>query len=533
MPFLSIILNNFEEMNGKHVLSKSLFLSGLQCRKKIWLLVHDPKLAVPVSGLRQRLMDQGLEVGILARRHYKKGILIDEPSYMPERAIIETQSALAAGAQIVFEGAFQADGIFVRADILMLRSDTTKYDIIEVKSSTRAKEEHIPDLAVQKYVAQAAGLNIGSCCLMHINTKCVWPDTAALFITDDMSEEVENYVQTVPAAASQFKEVIHSTKVPDIQIGMHCLWPYECAFKSFCWRDTPDFSILNLKKLSFEGKSELVQHGHLTLSSIPSDFPLSPTDREQIDFFSLNVPEIDWTGIAKEIETLEFPLYFLDFETDSQAIPRFEGTHPYEQIPFQYSLHIMSDRPLPDVFNALGVDMLAECGALNLLHKEYLHLDSTDPRPALAERLLEDIGETGTIIAYYAPFEKRVIKRLSEIQKQNFIRLQSLLKRFWDPLPVLRAYYLHPAFYGSYSLKSVLPVVAPGMSYDKLDVRDGVEAQVAWARMKSSKDKQERMKLEVDLKRYCGQDTLAMVKLYIHFMIGTIEGGNHAGSRVT
>ena len=504
-------------------LSKSLFLSALQCRKKVWLLVHDPELAVPASGARQRLMVQGMEVGSLARRRYEKGILIDVPSYNPERAIIETQNALAAGAEVVFEGAFQADGIFVRVDILILRNENSKYDIIEVKSSTRVKEEHIPDLAVQQYVAQAAGLDIGNCSLMHINKECVWPDAAALFITDDITEEVENYVQTVPAAAAQFKEVIHSAEVPEIQIGMHCFRPYECGFKSFCWRDVPDFSIFSLKKLSFEGKSELVQSGHLSLSSVPSDFPLPPADREQIDFFIRNVPEIEWIEIKREIEKLEFPLYFLDFETDNPAIPKFEGAHPYEQIPFQYSLHIMRDRPLPGVFS----------GPLNLLHKEYLHLNGTDPRPALAERLLEDIGETGTIIAYYAPFEKRVINRLSELQKQNFTKLQSLLERFWDPLPVLRAHYRHPAFRGSYSLKTVLPVVAPEMSYDNLEVRDGVEAQVAWAKMISSKDRQERTKLEVDLKRYCGQDTLAMVKLYIHFLVGNIEGGNHAGSLVT
>ena len=189
------------------------------------------------------------------------------------------------------------------------------------------------------------------------------------------------------------------------------------------------------------------------------------------------------------------PLYFFDFETISYAVPVFDGTAPYQQAPFQYSCHV-----------------LQEDGTLT--HHEYLHTEPGDPRPALLEALLGDIGPTGQLIVYYAPFEKGILQGLAQAFPEHGSRLQDMIDRLWDQLLVFKKHYRHYAFGKSNSLKSVLPVVVTGLSYEGMAISNGLLAQVAWEEMIATADDAQKQQLADDLLKYCHLDTLAMVEIH-------------------
>ena len=478
-------------------LTKSTYLAGLQCEKKLWLLSNDSDGGAEMSLGRQRTIDNGQIVGEAARECFPGGYLVSAPHTDPELALSQTEAAIAAGNTVLFEAAFCHREIFVRVDIL--RSSTSDdgvvgWDIIEVKSTSRVKDEHLPDLALQRYVLEGAGIAVKACFLMHINSGCLWPDRESLFETEDLTERLAPVLAAVEENASQLQEVAGASRAPDSPIGNHCRRPHDCQFKDSCWSHVPVPSVFTLR-MPPQDRDELLEGGILDLGDIPTEMPLAPPLRSQVEMYLTGRPEIDWPAVADMLGELEYPIYFLDFETDNPPIPRFDNVHPYEQVPFQYSLHIL---------DAEG----------ELRHREYLHTDSSDPRSKLAQALVSDLGTEGSIVAYYATFEIRVIQGLAERFTDLELDLMALIGRFWDLLEVFKRHYRHPAFLGSNSLKSVLPVLVPSMSYSDLDVPDGIAAQVTWERLVDSRDDEDRRRLTEGLLVYCRQDTLAMVEIY-------------------
>jgi hypothetical protein len=480
-------------------LSKSKFLVGTQCPKRLWLEGHRRDLMPPSSQAQERVFSAGHEVGRLARERFPAGILIEEDPLRWRDAVVATKAELDSGAQVLFEPCFFYADTISRADI-MVRNTDGSFDLIEVKSNTGTKAVHVLDLAVQTFVYEGCGLRIRKACLMHLNSACRYPDLSELFTTADLSTEVRAYLPEVPGTIAALKTTLAMDEEPIVRLGSRCANPYECGFFGYCrklWK-LPDPSVFDIPHLGAEKRDELIERDILSLEAVPPDAELGSQGERFLRLYRTGAKEIDLESIRRWLDALRFPLYFLDFETDAPAVPRLPGLGPFGSIPFQFSLHIIHQDGRVD--EAEG----------------FLHEDPSDPRSAIAHALLEQISPEGSIIAYNASFEKRVIGQLAEFLPDLNPALGSVHTRFADLLDVFRKYYIDPAFKGSNSIKAVLPVICPELSYAVLDVHNGEDAQVAWSRLIACDDAEERRALAAALRSYCGLDTLAMVKLYEH-----------------
>jgi len=474
-------------------LSKSKYLSGLQCQKRLWLEIHHPELAPPPPPSQQRIFDQGTLVGELAREQFPGGVLIEAKYNEIPLALEQTREALNQGTEFIFEGCFIYKDVLVRPDV-MKQTKNGGWCLIEVKSSTTVKEENIHDVAVQTWVLRGCGQDVERMYLMHIDRECVYPDLSNLFKSEDITGPATELLPNIPDKVEEYKSMLRGPE-PDIAIGSHCSKPYECPFSEYCWKHVPKYSIFTIPNLRWPAKERLLEENCLDIADLPPGFHLSDPQLKYVESLEKKKPVIDWDGIRAELNALEYPLYFLDFETDGPAIPRFDGMHPYEQFPFQYSCHILHSD-----------------GRLD--HREYLHETLSDPRNPLLESLIETLGSKGTIIAYNAGFEKMILNKLAEWFPEYEQDIRLIIGRVLDQLIIFKKYYTDYRFKGSNSLKSVLPVLVPGMNYESLEVSNGTEAQVTWNEMIQLPPGAEKDTLIKDLLTYCGQDTLAMVEIH-------------------
>jgi hypothetical protein len=472
-------------------LTKSKYLSGLQCHKRLWYEKNYPGRAAAISRSQQRIFDQGREVGVLARDHFPGGMLIDATG--PVESVEQTKEAIRRGISCIFEASFIFNGIWVRCDIL--QRDSNSWRIIEVKASTKVKEEYLPDLAVQKHVLTGRGVPISGTQLMHINRECVYPDLSNLFIIEDVTDQVDQLMGNVPNYIETFKTILDGDVEPKVLIGTQCDKPNPCPFKVYCWESVPERSIFTIPNLRKNKKTELVERGIFSLYDIPADFPLTQKQRAYVNSVLDDQSDIDNEAIKRQLSDLEDPIHFFDFETYNPAVPRFKGLGPYQQFPFQYSCHILQ----PD-----GV----------VTHHEYLHTDTTDPRLPLVESLLDHISNVGSVIVYSASFERTILEGLAQSFPEHSVALQSIISRLWDQMVIFRNHYKHPGFGGSKSLKDVLPVLVPSLSYQNLDIQEGEYAQAVWDLMINTTSEEEKSERIRHLKEYCEMDTRAMVEIH-------------------
>jgi len=475
-------------------LSKSKYLSGLQCQKRLWLEVNDPDKATPLSEGQKLIFDRGTEVGILARERFPGGILIELDLSNLANSVAETRKAIEEGETLIFEGTFYHNDTIAIADILKKNNDAS-WDLIEVKSTTEVKAVHIPDLALQRYVLEGSGLKIGKTLLMHISKECEYPDLSNLFMIDDLTSEVNHQIQLLPSDLDAFKTIIAQKTEPKIPIGPQCKQPYECPFKEYCWNKYGRTAVFDIPRLSYTKQTELRAMDILTIDQLPVDYPLSESQRSYVERILNHRIEIDREQIHEKLSQLEYPLYFIDFETDNPPIPWIDGMRPYQHFPFQYSCHVMH-----------------ESGDLE--HFEYLHTDDGHPGPLISESLARVVGKEGSVIAYSARFEGEILNTLANRFPKFSNELNSIAHRLWDQLDIFRDYYKHYAFGNSNSLKNVLPIIVPELSYHNLAVKQGEEAQLVWNKMRRLKYGPEKEKLIRDLKAYCKLDTLAMVEIH-------------------
>mgnify|MGYP001608237043 CR=1 FL=1 len=485
------------------LLSKSQYTRGLQCVKSLFLYRHHRDLQDPITPAQQQIFDQGTEVGILARQLFPGGVLIEADHMHPEDALAATRAAIAGGAKVLYEAAAVHDGVLVRADIIV--NEGGSWSLYEIKSTSEVKDVFLSDVAVQRYVLDGYGLRVGAAHLVHLNTAYVRHgalDLAALFAVVDVTMETRAALAAVPAFLSGMKAVADGQHAPDIKIGPHCLKPYECDFKAHCWADVPAYSVWNLANAKSDKKYQLWQDGVRNLVDIQeATTKLSGPQGVQVRVAKSGQPHIDRAAIAALLSELTFPRYFLDFETISSAIPPYDGLRPFQQLPFQASIHAQDAAYDP------------------ITHHEFLADGLADPRHELIEFLVKVIRSHGTVIAYNASFEGGCLKHLAEIATaNNAARLISAEQRLWDlATPFRKAFYAHPGFKGSWSIKKTLPVCIPGMTYDGMPIADGVAAQVAYAQlMNGNPSEVDRAKIMAALKVYCRQDTLAMVRLLEH-----------------
>ncbi len=474
------------------IITKTKYLNGLQCHKRLWVETFAADKIGQPSRAQQRALQQGIEVGIAARRAFPKGYLIAGAG---NDALGQTQAALRHGMICLFEPAFLYQDILVRCDILH-QNVAGDWEIVEVKASTHVKSHYLHDLAIQTYVLSHAGIAVGSVKLMHIDSqRCTFPDLTNLFQVEDVTAQVKRLVGLVPKHVAAMQDALDQEIMPAVDIGRHCDQPHPCPVKAYCWRDVPALSIFTIPRLSEDKVAELVGMGIYSLFDLPPEYPLTPAQRAYVERTKSGQPEIDRDGIRRRLATLDYPIYFFDFETHSFAIPRFDRMAPYQQVPFQYSCHV------------LGADGRTE-------HLEYLHMDETDPRRLLAEALIDHIGLQGSVVVYNAAFERKILQELAHALPDLWLPLQAIAARLWDQLDIFRKHYRHPGFAGSNSLKRVLPVLAPELTYGDLAIQKGDDAQAVWLNMIRSREADEKQQMAAALRAYCERDTQAMLEIH-------------------
>ena len=473
-------------------LTKSRYLSGLQCLKRLWIDEHAPERLTSASLGEQRIIQQGMEVGQWARELFPEGILVESLDFRD--AAKKTHELIHGGAGCIFEAAFQDGGLRVRCDVLVRQGDNS-WKVVEVKSSTNVKEVQLPDLAFQYHVLSKIGIPVEGLKIMHINSGCVYPDLSDLFSFEDVTSQVLALQEETARNADTFITTLNQDSEPGIKIGRHCIKPGLCPAKETCWAGVPDYSIFTIPRLSEEKISNLVSSNCISLNDLPVDYPLSEKQRAYVKGVLDGEVKIDRKAVREVISGYEYPIHFLDFETLDPAVPRFAGMRPYQQFPFQYSLHI-----------------LYENGTLKQF--EYLHMDKTDPRLPLLESLLGRFADHGAVVVYNAPFERGVLASLAEFLPRYASALNSITDRLKDQMDIFKYHYSHPGFLGKISLKNVLPVIVPSLSYESLNVSGGSDAQAVWDTMIRSTDMEEQKRMAEDLKAYCALDTLAMVEIH-------------------
>lgn len=478
---------------GSVGLSKSRVVAGLQCHKLLWWRVHEPAAPeLQFDASVQAAFDRGTRVGQVARTYVPGGMLIDLPYNAYAERVAATRKALDDGAPALYEASFQADGVFVAVDIL--ERGNPDFRLIEVKSSTGVKEHHIADVAIQTHVLRQSGLPLGRQDLMHLNRECAYPDLSTLFIRADITEAVAPFVAEVPGVIAQQLEMLEGP-LPDVPIGSHCTTPYECPFMARCWPARPPHHVGTLYAMKRRAM-ELDEQGYRTINDLPEDIPLGRiADRQRRAVQAGHV--IVEASLAQALAPFLPPIAFLDFETVGLPIPAWNGCHPYDAVPVQFSCHV-------------------EDTDGRVVHHEWLADGPEDPRPALAERLIQACERARVVVAYNAGFERRCIEQMAEALPGLAGPLLTIAARLVDLLPVVRNHVYHPDFGGSFGLKRVLPALVPELRYDDLPINEGSMASLELERMLfqgAELTEAAKAQLRTDLLRYCHQDSWGLVKL--------------------
>ncbi|HTA77465.1 MAG TPA: DUF2779 domain-containing protein [bacterium] len=480
-------------------ISKSRYVAGLQCQKRLWLELYRYDLKDEVDEATQAIFDQGQEVGELAQLLYPDGVLIDDDYLHIPQAIKSTEKAVASGVSDIFEATAQTGRFMARADILhRVKKGSDEWDMIEVKSTLDAKPLHVTDLTFQKYVFEKAGYKIRNTYICHINRDYVRQgplDIQLFFVLSDETSAVSLLIKSLPAQLQWLESIADLEKEPSFDIGPHCDKPYECPFKSQCWKDVPERSVFDLG-----GRApfvwDLYKKGIKRLADIPATMKLSAPQRKQIEVEKSG--QVYWkvSAIKTFLDGLEYPLSFLDFETVAMAIPPYDDTKAFQAIPTQFSLHVIQ-KPGGEI-----------------QHLEFLGDGLADPRLAFSQVLLKAIPSKGSILIY-SPYEKTILKKTAEFLPKFKTPFNEIIQRCKDlAAPFQRRDVVHPDFVGGYSIKVVLPALVPGMNYNQLAIGDGNAAVRAYVQlMDSNVTETAKKRIRKDLLIYCGQDTLAMVKL--------------------
>ena len=371
---------------------------------------------------------------------------------------------------------------------------------MEVKSTTGVKPEHVTDVAIQVYAAEGSGVPIKRVYLMHLNRAYVYQggdhDLEQLFTLEDVSGNARSFVtENVPSDLARMWAALQLDNAPDIETGQHCERPYRCSFFGYCHRNEPEHPIRELPRLSERNWEELKAVGIRDIGSIPPDFPGLISSQRRVRDSVVGRCSFIGPELASALKEISFPASFMDFETISPAIPVYAGTRPYQNIPFQWSLHIRDSSG-------------------HLRHDSFLNGNAADPRERFVTSLLEAIPPEGAIITY-SSYEKVIMNQLAQAFPRYETQLMALCDRMIDLLKLIRDNYYHPEFHGSYSLKSVLPALVPGLSYADLEIQDGLVAAASYARLiASDTPESEKAEIREALLSYCQRDTEAMVRVY-------------------
>ena len=481
-------------------LSKTRFMAGLKCLKRLYLECYDRDLADPAGETQQAIFDTGTGVGELARERFPSGQLVEEKYFEHSQAVRTTETALAdASVPAIFEGGFAFEKIRIRVDILK-RNEDESFDLIEVKSTTSAKSEHIPDVGVQLHVLEGLGIPVRQAHLMHINNAYVYRggayDLEELFSLQDVTEEARKFASDVaPEELVQMWEALDEETVPAVETGSHCTKPYRCPFYGHCHQQVTEHPVSDLPRASRKFLEELKESGIEDIREIPADHVGLNAIQQRVRDCVVADSTFVSPELPSKLREINFPVSFLDFETFNPALPVYVGTRPYQPVPFQWSLHI-------------------KYRSGHMTHEEFLCEDYEDPRLDLVGSLLDAIPTEGTIVAY-SNYEQTVMKRLAADLPSFEGPLLALCERTFDLLKLIRDEYYHPKFHGSFSIKSVLPALVPEMGYEDLEIQHGLIAAINFGRMVAADTPMdERDRTREALLTYCQRDTEGMARIF-------------------
>jgi hypothetical protein len=483
----------------KHIISKSTFVKGCQCTKAFWLNKFRRDLKQQVSTSQQAIFDQGSNVGLLARELFPGGTDVSPATpFDYAKSIAETYAAINDGKTIIYESAFQFNRVLAALDILVSENDG--WVAYEVKSSTGVKETFILDAALQYYLITNAGVPLKDIALITINNQYIRQGTLdinQLFTKTSILSEVKALQQNVHDKITELATISSLKTEPVVEIGRQCFSPYECDFKNYCWGHLPSDSVFDLRgRGAMDIAFGLYQQGVFTFQNMPTGLTLSERQLLQVRAHLGNSDSISIDDIREFLNTLRYPIYYLDFETFQNAVPVFDNQKPYQQIPFQYSLHVQTS---PDS----TVD-----------HFSFLANTPLDCRREFIESLLGNIGEDGTVLVYNIGFEKSILNSMALLFPEHDAAIRLVISRLIDLMEPFRAgYYYKPQMKGSYSIKDVLPALVPELSYDSLEIKDGGYASQAFLNLKNMTDEHEIASVRANLLEYCKLDTFAMIKV--------------------
>jgi len=475
------------KMKTKAIINKKQFLDTLFCPTLGWLLKHSPP-EDPQSPSEQLRIDQGLEIHNRARNLYPEGVMVLGDNISSAQ---KTQQLLSdPSTTVIYEATFIWKDFIAKADILI--KDGSKWKIIEVKSDANDDTKLVDDLSYTTFVAHSAMLPISTCSLLLVNKEYrLGMSDENLFVEVDHTNDAFARAGEFIELSNDVAYVLSESPKPAPELKWECK---DCDIFEDCCGAGVENHIFDLPRLSHTKFCQLKDMGALNIVSIPEDFKLTDVQAKVRRAVVTGEPVINSKGLRKAIDLIAYPAHFLDFETTQTCIPLYESIAPYNQLPTQYSIHICNESEIVE-------------------HREYLDDPEQNYSRILAENLIRDCGSEGSIIVYTS-FEKTIIKGLRGTFPDLADELNGLLYRLVDLCDIIRRNYYHPGFHGSFSIKTVLPVVAPDMGYKGMEIDNGMDASALFAYMAIGKyDAEEVKKIRANLLSYCGLDTMAMVKV--------------------
>lgn len=488
-----------------NIISKSDFLKFYQCSSYFWFWKNrkDVLTIKELDPFTQRLSEQGEHVESKVRELFPEGVMMNSRN---EEAVADTKAQIESGAKTIFQASFLEDGLFIMCDVLIWNELFNGWDLIEVKSSssndfTRKKEHHLIDATFQKIVLDKAGFKIVNVYLIELKKDFVKDGdivTKDLFIESEVTTEILAREDVVKADIEHAKNILRADQPTQCQ----CKYKgrsSQCAAFNYLYPNTPDYSVYDFTAIGSSKKklAALVDAGIIDMKDVPEENDLSIKHKNQRWVYLNDEVILEEETLQEDLQNLVFPIYFLDYETLPLAIPEYDGTFPFQQTVIQYSLHILHEDE-------------------KIEHKEYIHREKSSPLQIIAKKLREDIGDVGSVIVWNKGFEGKCHKDLAAANPELENFLLGLNERIYDLMNVIKnQQYVHKDFKGKYSIKKVLPVMCPDLSYDSLAVSDGSQAVTVYEELifgnYAPEGKEQAFQ---DLLEYCKLDTWAMVRIY-------------------
>jgi Domain of unknown function(DUF2779) len=493
-------------------ISKTDYVLWRECPRNAWLKLHRPDIyhAIELTEFEQSVIDAGIETEILARKLFPGGVLVTGSK---SNAQEKTAELIDLKTPKLFQPLFENEDLLAAVDVLEIDGPTGEYAIHEIKSSTRLRDEHLYDLAFQVVLLRKTGRKVGRACLLHLNPRYIRQDELdleQLFVSVDASSLVNEIAERVEAEMQDARAYLLTETEPKGPCS--CLYKgrsRHCTTFQYSNPSVPEYGVHDITRIGNRPEllKQLVDVGILTLDKIPSDVKLTEPQRIQIQVYRSGETIIDKEAINREFGDLNYPLHFIDYETYAPALPSFKGFGPYEPIPLQYSL---------DIVGSPGEGPI---------HCDFLYQGQDDPTQSFLDSLKQHVGNFGAIIVWNKSFESQVSDLIARRVPQARDYLAEVNDRMYDLKDVFaKQCFVHRDLLGKASIKRVLPVLVPKLTYSNLPIQNGAAASLAWSQLLSAElSDKERAELFRQLREYCALDSYGMVAIW-RALLSLVDG---------